>query len=126
MSEVLIELLTEQSRKLDEHLNHLRSSIHDTNNKLQGVIGTVQLTRKDLSHQRELYEAQLEALKSSFITLRADLDKLEKEITTLEEHKVRVEEMYTSYNWFKRAVIGAIATGIIYAVVLVTKVKSGG
>jgi septation ring formation regulator EzrA len=125
MSTELIDLVTQQSKKLDEHLEHLRKSLHETNTNLQGVIGTVQLTRQELRHSDTLQAERLESIRSGMERLKKELDDMDVEMSEFSELKSRVDTMYTTYNVLQKAILVAIAGGILYATVLVTKIKTG-
>ncbi len=141
MSEQLIELLTKQGVKLDEHLEHLRKTIHDTNDKLQGVIGTVQLTRQDMKHNNLMSDSKLDSVKVSITAMKSEIDKirtdlkieldsLDVDLTELkdqaEEYRSKVKTMYKAYDIMYKSVVSVLATGLAYSVYLVTKIKHGG
>jgi len=137
MSDVLIALVTKQGEKLDEHLANLRKTIHETNNNLQGVIGTVQLTRQDMTHNNDLSDAKLEALKVTMTRLegemaavggdlKKDLALMDGEVKALQELSGKVNNMHFAYTIAQRGVITALVGGVLYATVLVTKIKTGG
>lgn len=137
MNDELLAIISLQTEKLDKHLSSLRQSMHDTNETLQGVIGSAQLTRRDIVHNSETNNIKLEALKLSITNLQTELDKvgaelkkelicLDKEIEDLKALKERVDAMYKAYNIVHKVIITAVASGIIYATVMVTKIKSGG
>lgn len=125
MSSELVELMNQQSKKLDEHLAHLRKSLNETNHTLQGVISTSQITHQEVIHNNLMTTERLEVIKKSVVLLKKEIDAMDGELRAFNDTVKKVDIMYSAYSILHKVILTAIGAGLLYVTVLVTKAKTG-